>query len=207
MGAMQVVRLREGLWQWGCAHPSWHECDDWDRLVWSTYFESTAATIVIDPLLPDDDVDLARFWRALDGDVERRGLPARVLLTCAWHRRSADTVATRYGAAIIGAEASGDPAPDVQRLDPGVPSPNREVAYRLSGDVLVTGDMIHVRGGELAVAPASWHDDTPTTAAWYAEHMPGAVTGLVTPAPVMILSGHGHEIRPSAIDDFARRHG
>lgn len=206
MGAMQVVKLRDGLWQWGCPHPSWKPGDDWDQVVWSTYFEAPGATVVIDPLLPDGPQDLERFWRALDRDVERRGLPALVVETCNWHRRSGDVVADRFGTPVLGADSEGDPTPGIVRLDLGMPSSNGEVAYRLGDDVLVTGDLIHMREGALAIAPTHWHDESPETLAWHADELASTVARLTRPVPAMILTGHGHETRASAIDAFVRRY-
>lgn len=206
MCAMQVVKLRDGLWQWGCPHPSWKAGDDWDQVVWSTYYEAPGATVVIDPLLPDDPDDLERFWKALDRDVERRRLPALVLETCSWHRRSGDVVAARFGTPVLGPASEGDPTPGIVCLELGMPTENREVAYRLGEDVLVTGDLIHMRDGALTIAPAHWHDESQETRAWYTDEVAAAVAQLMSPTPAMILTGHGHEIRQTAIDDFVRSH-
>jgi hypothetical protein len=52
------------------------------------------AVVLIDPLVPEDNRD--QFWRALDRDRERIAhLPVRILLTCAWHQRSAEEIAER----------------------------------------------------------------------------------------------------------------
>jgi hypothetical protein len=42
----------------------------------------------------------AGFFRHLDADVDRLGLPVKILLTAPWHRRSTDELAVRYGASI-----------------------------------------------------------------------------------------------------------
>ena len=97
---MDVVKIDEGLWQWSSAHPDWREGSDWDRQVWSTYFEAADAIVVIDPLVPEEATEGERFWRAFDRDVQRRDLPVAVLLTCAWHARSSDAFAQRHGATV-----------------------------------------------------------------------------------------------------------
>ena len=84
--------------------------------------------------------------------------------------------------------------------------PRMEVAYRLGEDVLVTGDLIHMRDGALTIAPAHWHDESQETRAWYTDEVATAVAQLMSPTPAMILTGHGHEIRQTAIDDFVRSH-
>lgn len=203
---MQVVKFREGLWQWGCPHPAWVEGCDWDRLVWSTYFEAADATVLIDPLLPAQPDDLDRFWRALDRDVERRGLPVTILLTCSWHGRSSADVAARYAADITAPSRGGAVPAGVEVRDPGVPPPNHEVAFRLPGDVLVTGDLIHVHNGRLAVAPASSHDETEASITWYRQRIGPVVADLLAPVPSLILTGHGSEDDPLHIQAFVDAH-
>ena len=67
-------------------------------MVGCVYYETLDAVILIDPLAPPDGTsDAERFWRALDRDVERLGLPVAVLLCSDWHERSAQAVADRYG--------------------------------------------------------------------------------------------------------------
>ena len=171
-----------------------------------TLSEAPGATVVIDPLVPDDPDDLERFWKALDRDVERRRLPALVLETCSWHRRSGDVVAARFGTPVLGPASEGDPTPGIACLELGMPTENREVAYRLGEDVLVTGDLIHMRDGALTIAPAHWHDESQETRAWYTDEVAAAVAQLMSPTPAMILTGHGHEIRQAAIDDIVRSH-
>jgi hypothetical protein len=89
-------------------HPNWenwpgHERED--REVGCVYYEADDATVLIDPLVPAGEED--DFFRHLDADVERRGLPVVILLTAEWHRRSADEVAARYEARIGGVPPEG----------------------------------------------------------------------------------------------------
>ena len=51
--------------------------DDWEPEVGCVYYEAPEATVLIDPLVPEER---ERFSQALDRDVERRGLP-QILLT------------------------------------------------------------------------------------------------------------------------------
>jgi hypothetical protein len=99
---MRVDEIAPGLWSWTARHPEWEPRHAWEADVRCFYLESEDATLVVDPLVPHDDA--ARFWRALDGDVERRRLPVAVLLTQAAHARSAGEVASRYGADVWGHE-------------------------------------------------------------------------------------------------------
>lgn len=66
---MEVERLQTGLWRWFCDGRT------------SIYAELEDVTALIDPAIPRTLGDAARFWRAFDRDVDRRGLPVAVLLT------------------------------------------------------------------------------------------------------------------------------
>jgi hypothetical protein len=99
---VEVAELAPGLWRWTATHPDWKDEYDWSPVVGCFYAETADSTLVIDPLVPDDEAE--RFWSALDRDVERRGLPVAVLLTEAAHARSSGEVAARYGGAVWGHE-------------------------------------------------------------------------------------------------------
>jgi hypothetical protein len=95
---MEVTRLRDGLWRWSSPHPEWEPDQGLSRSVGSVYFEAADAVVLIDPLVPVESE--AEFWRALDRDVERLGLPIVVLLTVPWHERSSLRIVERYGARL-----------------------------------------------------------------------------------------------------------
>jgi glyoxylase-like metal-dependent hydrolase (beta-lactamase superfamily II) len=127
--------------------------------------------LVIDPLVPGDEA--ARFWVALDRDVERAGGKVHVLITVFWHTRSTADLVARYGArvwaptrarAVVERRAGvvsdvfrpGDPLPGaVEALETARKS---EVVYWLRGPrALVPGDVIlgDDEGG-LRLCPDSW---------------------------------------------------
>ena len=86
---MDAVRIAEGLWRWTAPHPNWENWPDHEREpreVGCVYYEADDATVLVDPLVPAGEED--GFFRHLDADVERRGLPVVILLTGEWHRRS-----------------------------------------------------------------------------------------------------------------------
>jgi hypothetical protein len=121
---VEARRIAEGLWRWTAEHPNWEHWPNHEREapeVGSVYFEADDATVLIDPLVPagaEDD-----FFRHLDADVERRGLPVVILLTAAWHRRSSGELAVRYDARV-----GGELPADVEEL-PIEGADERQVAY------------------------------------------------------------------------------
>ena len=83
---MDVETIRPGLWRWTAPHPDWTEKEGgpggWERDVASFYYEAPGHVVLLDPQAPPDGTpDAERFWRALDGDVQRLQLPVAVLLT------------------------------------------------------------------------------------------------------------------------------
>ena len=103
---MKVQELRPGLWRWTASHPEWDHAEQWGPEVGSVYAELADSLVVVDPLVPADEEE--RFWSALDRDVERLGLPVRVLLTVHWHERSVATVLDRYKATLWRPEEKGE---------------------------------------------------------------------------------------------------
>jgi hypothetical protein len=133
--------------------------------------------VLIDPLVPDGE-ERERFHRALDRDVERRGLPVVVLLTCEWHRRSADEVAARYGASI-------------GRLPEGVVAVPFELVaetmYWIPAEgTLVPGDSLMGDGdGGLRICPDTWlQGDAP-------ERLRVALRALLDLPVERVLVSHG----------------
>jgi hypothetical protein len=97
---MDVLQLADGLWRWTAPHPN---AANWPRFgppvppqVGCVYYEAPDAVVLIDPLLPAGDEE--KFLAYLDRDVDRLGLPVSILLTAAWHERSAATLRQRYHA-------------------------------------------------------------------------------------------------------------
>ena len=121
---MEAVRIAEGLWRWTAPHPNWENWPGHEREareVGCVYYEAGDAAVLIDPLVPADEED--DFFRHLDADVERRGLPVVILLTAGWHRRSADELSARYDARIGGTLPQGVEEIAIDGAD------ERQVAY------------------------------------------------------------------------------
>lgn len=142
--SVDVQEVTEGLWRWTAVHPQWKPGEGWDPEVACVYAEDPGAVVLIDPLVPADEEE--RFWRALDRDVERLGLPVCVLLTSHWHERSATLIEARYGGAR-------EPPPGVQPL----PVSHEEVVYWLPAyAALVAGDALLGGPGGLRLQPPEW---------------------------------------------------
>jgi glyoxylase-like metal-dependent hydrolase (beta-lactamase superfamily II) len=158
---VDVRELDPGLWLWTGFH------EEWKQEVASLYLEAPDAVCLIDPLVPSEDRD--RFFRALDRDVERLGLPVHVLVSVFWHARSARELAERYDAEIwapsrarqaverragrVRAFRPGDPLPGGVEAHPTARS-NEVVVYVPSHRSLWAGDVI--LGGPPRLCPDSW---------------------------------------------------
>jgi len=162
---MDVLEIAPRLWRW----TAWHT--EWKQDVGSVYWEADEAVVVIDPLVPPDEAD--RFWRSLDGDVERAGKPVHVLITVFWHARSSGEIVRRYDGRLwaprrarAAIERRTQAVTDVFR--PGDPLPGgveafagargAEVVYWLPEHrALVAGDeILGADGGGLRLCPESW---------------------------------------------------
>jgi hypothetical protein len=152
-----VPRMQEivpGLWRWTARHPAWKpdaEPDspaDWEELVGCVLYELPDTAVIIDPLVPDDDVS---FWQWADERVGQRRVV--VLTTLAPHRRSREEVIRRYGASTSRAKRSLPTA-----VKPIVLAGAAETMIWLP-DVrtLVPGDRIlGAADGGLRLCPESW---------------------------------------------------
>jgi glyoxylase-like metal-dependent hydrolase (beta-lactamase superfamily II) len=174
---MEVAELAPGLWRWTALHPDWTPeqggPDGWEQEVGCVYCEVDGLVLLIDPLVPAESGERRRFWDALDRDLERAGGRAHVLLTCAWHARSAGDIVSRYEGTHLWAPADGvDDLPDgLAASDPfrvGEPLPAGVVAVgaAIDGEVLfwlpshhalAAGDTL-LGGGPAGVrlCPQSW---------------------------------------------------
>lgn len=204
---MQVGELAPGLWWWTARHPDWEPEQSWDPVVRCFYVESDAATIIVDPLVPDED---EKFWRHLDADIERRRLPVAVLLTQAAHGRDAAAVASRYDAGVWGDDAArgkvgraafhaiepGDDVPGGRALvfdqEPGgsgtplyFPT-HRAVAV---GDVFISrDDGLHVWWGHGA------SDD-----GWYRDRLLPSLRRWLELSTEHVLVAHGPQVEPDEL--------
>jgi glyoxylase-like metal-dependent hydrolase (beta-lactamase superfamily II) len=197
---MEVERIEDGLWRWTVAHPAWTPDDDWDRIVGCVYHETRHAVVLVDPLVPEVEGERDRFFRALDADVARLGLPVVTLTTCPWHVRSAAVVAARYDARAIGpGEAATATLPLGVRAAP-VPAADEVVWWLEEARTLVPGDTLLGDGaGGLRVCPASWLDDGGPIADLVDELRP-----LLALPVERVLVSHGDPVRSDGRAALAR---
>ena len=175
---MRVEHVASGLWRW-TAPPAPPELLDGGSSapeVGSVYVEGDDAVVLIDPLVPREALEAERFWGALDRDLGRlRALPLVVLLTCAWHRRSAADVLGRYagrpGTRVLAhaesapflADLAAQPIREREALPGGIEArvvrtEPLELALWLARDAaLVTAEaLVGTGGGGLSLCPPSW---------------------------------------------------
>jgi hypothetical protein len=174
---MRVQELRPGLWRWTAPHPAWRSGADWPQEVGCVYLETDEATVLVDPLVPAGEEE--RFWRALDRDVERRGLPVEVVLTAPWHRRSADEVAERYRAGVRLADDAVPRGLEILRVPP---AEERQVALFVPAHgALVVAEVLATIDGDLAVYPSPGLTDHAALAP-FLEQLTALPVDLVLPA-------------------------
>ena len=147
---MDVRRLADGLWRWTAPHPN---AANWpDRglpvppEVGCLYYEAPDAVVLIDPLLPAGEEE--EFLAYLDRDLERLGLPVSILLTAAWHERSAAILRARYRA--------DDRVPGSVEISPVEGAPEEQLAYFIRPHrALVVAEVLVGDGrGGLALSPS-----------------------------------------------------
>jgi glyoxylase-like metal-dependent hydrolase (beta-lactamase superfamily II) len=107
--------------------------------------------VLIDPLLPAGEEK--EFLAYLDRDVERLGHPVSILLTAAWHRRSAAILRERYQA--------GDRIPESIEVYPVEGAPEAQLAYFIRPHrALVVAEILAGDGrGGLALVPSPALED------------------------------------------------
>jgi glyoxylase-like metal-dependent hydrolase (beta-lactamase superfamily II) len=159
-----VEELRQGIWRWEAAHPSWTANDGgpdgWGPEVASYAIDTGEHLLLIDPLaVPGAVAELASARE-----------PA-IVLTCPWHERDTRAVAERLGAPIFVPppdEGDNDPTPGTvfaagDRLPVGVEAfpgsePNDLALWIESHHALVLGDTLVDRGEGLEI-PVTWLRD------------------------------------------------
>ena len=191
-----------GLWRWAAQHPEWSPKFTWPEEVSCFLVEADGATLVLDPLVPDD----AGFWDVLDDATGERDLPVAVLLTQAAHARSAGEVARRYGAGVWGHRdarakvsgamfreiAGGDVVPggaSVLELDQE-PGGSGTPLYLPSHRAIAVGDVFLSVEGELRVWWGYEHDSRE----WYEQRLLPSLRRWLELPVERLLVAHGEQV-------------
>jgi hypothetical protein len=217
---MLVQKLAEGLWRWTVPHPEWKPEFDrpggggWGRIVASVYAELAESVVLIDPLLPADAGDGARFWEALDRDVARRRGPLFVLIGSVDHGRSAEAVAAHGRAGGREVHVIGDaairgkvsctldaafeerPLPAGLRAVPIVGMSPGERGFFLEPwkAAVFAVAVIGAGDGRVRVAPPSWGVKTDEGRATYDRGFRASLRALCDLRPDILLPSHGEPI-------------
>lgn len=215
---MLVQKIAEGLWRWEVAHPDWKPEFDrpngWGRMVASIYAELDDAVVLIDPLVPGDAAQSARFWSALDRDVDRLARPLLILVGCVDHGRSADEVAARYRergsrVSVVGDAAIRDAVScrldatfDQSKLPAGMQaipisgmSPGERVFLLRPWRAAVFADALIGAGrGKVRVAPPSWGVKTPEGQEAYRLGFRPSFVPVLESDPEVLLTSHGEPV-------------
>ncbi len=102
-----MIELAEGLWRWTQRHPDWHPRTEFGGEVGCYAAHAQGGTVIVDPLLADDDV-VAALDEIVTGQVV-------VAVTIPYHVRDCAAAVARWGGVVSG-------HPDlVRRLPEGTP--------------------------------------------------------------------------------------
>jgi glyoxylase-like metal-dependent hydrolase (beta-lactamase superfamily II) len=190
---MQCSEVADGLWRWALPHPTWR-AGDFGREVVSWAARAGEDTLLVDPLVPDDDPGL------LDNVAGGR---MTIVVTIPYHARSAEALAARYDAAVFGHPATAKRFADrsiLRPMDPSTALPGGARCFTIgrprryeqpvhlpSHRALVFGDAVVVTpDGELRV----WAQQ-PSTEAWYRERFLPTLEPLLELDVERILVTHG----------------
>jgi glyoxylase-like metal-dependent hydrolase (beta-lactamase superfamily II) len=197
-----VREVRKGISHWEARHPEWNERQWWGPLVSSYAIDDGTRLLLFDPLAPPAEVDtIAR---------ERE---TAIVLTCPWHRRDGETLASRYNAPLyVPPPDEGDPIPvdgtvfrEGDRLPVGVEAlpgmePNDLVLWVESHGALVAGDTLQDRGDGLQFL-GDLANNVPADRAAAAEQIRADLQQRLLALPVeIVLLTHGAPVDRAALE-------
>jgi len=163
---VEIRDIATGLWIWRAEHHHWKTGDDWQPIVTSTYVESGGEKLVIDPLVPKTAAP--ELWKRLDNRP-----PTMAAVTIPDHVRDIDEIVQRYRVRAYGPRLfwSDDiPKTRLEIIEPDRVLPGGPVALydgrgRLETPlwlpeqrVIVFGDALTERAGQLRVWGSPWHE-------------------------------------------------
>jgi hypothetical protein len=186
-GLSALAELRPGLYRWEARHPDADPSPDpgspadWGPDVGSVAYVTSAALLLVDPLVPADRPDLR-------GPLDELARERRVVIltTLAFHRRSRDELAARYGASTSSAKRS-------------LPAGVETVQIRGAGETmvwlrepraLIPGDrLLGDDSGGLCLPPESWLRYLPS--GMRHPELREALRPLLNLPVEMVLASHG----------------
>jgi hypothetical protein len=189
--------LGDGLWRWTARHPEWHP-GDFGAEVASWALHDGGGTILVDPLLPDDEAFTAALDELIEGDVT-------IVVTIPYHVRSTELLAARYSAEVHGhrdvaRRFHGDLA--FRAIEPGEPfargmtghaigsPPRKELPVHVPGlRALAFGDTVVGVEGALRVWLQKPLDDK--CERWYRERLVPTLEPLLELDVERVLVTHG----------------
>ncbi len=110
-----MEELAGGLWRWTARHGEWHP-GEWGAQVASFALDANGVTLLVDPLLPEDDD--GEVLEALDALATDR---VAILITIPYHTRSAEALRERYDGTIHGHPAVTKRLTSTQGFEPAAP--------------------------------------------------------------------------------------
>ncbi len=158
--------LAPGLWIWRARHPSWTKDADWQPVVTSTFVESGGERLVLDPLAPA--LDSIGLWERLE-----KKPPTSAVVLLPDHVRDVDMFVSRYRARAFGPMfffPDQVPNTPLEPIHADSELPGGVVAlYDARGRLetpmwlpeqrmIVFGDVLTERTGELRVWNSPWHE-------------------------------------------------
>src|SRR5712691_4683598 len=166
-GRVELRDVARGLWTWRAEHHHWKPGDDWQPIVTSTYVESGGERLVLDPLVPKTAAE--ELWKRLDNRP-----PTVAAITIPDHSRDLDDFVRRYQVRAYGPNYF-SPYDDIPKTPLKIIEPDRVLPggivalYDGRGRmetplwlpeqrVIVFGDALTERGGELRVWSSSSHE-------------------------------------------------
>ena len=192
-----MQELAPGLWRWTARHGEWHP-GDWGAEVASFAVDAGDATLLVDPLLPEDDPAVLERLDALS--------PTAILVTIPYHARSSEALAERYGIPIHGHPAVGKRLKRTSRLQPLDSLPGGARAYpigkprRFETPVHLPSHRALVFGDAIVTTPEGnlriWHADRvdDARARWYRDRFVPTLAPLRELDLERILVTHGEPI-------------
>jgi hypothetical protein len=163
---VEIRDISPGLWIWRAEHHHWNPGDDWQPIVTSTYVESGGERLVIDPLVPKNSG--TELWKRLDSHP-----PTMAAVIIPDHVRDVDEFVHRYNVRAYGPRLFWpDDMPKVKleilesdRVLPGGFVALYDGRGRLETPlwlpeqkVIVFGDGLTERGGDLRIWSSPWHE-------------------------------------------------